>query len=215
MRTLAALVVRRQARFSSPLTPHSAARRRDLTGFTLIEIMVVMVIIGVLATMISLSIGGRSTDDRMQAEARRLQQLIRFAADEAQAKGLEIGLRHTPAGFEFVGLESGGGWSVYQDSSLRPRKIPTPFYLEMRVEGKLIPPAAEVKPEAEQKKTEDEEADENEEEESAVKPQILLLSSGEMTPFTLDLKLKGHPAWYRVEGDVLGRLSLGRQEDKS
>ena len=58
-------------------------------GFTLIEIMVVMVIIGIMALMIGLSVGNRSSEDRMEAEARRIQQLLQFASDEAQAKGLE------------------------------------------------------------------------------------------------------------------------------
>lgn len=210
MRSLVALAVRRQACFSSSLTPHSSRGH----GFTLIELLVVLVIIGVLAAAVSLAIGSRSTDDRMQAEAHRLQQLIRFAADEAQAKGLEVGLRHTEAGFEFLGLESGGRWSVYQDSSLRPRPIPQPFYLEMRVEGRLIPPAPVAETELADEEKEEKKKEDEEESELEITPQILLLSSGEMTPFVLDLKLKNHPAWYRVQGDALGRLSLERQEDK-
>jgi general secretion pathway protein H len=194
-------------------------------GFTLIEIMVVLVIIGVLATAVSLSIGSRSTDDRMDAEARRLMQLIRFAADEAQAKGLELGLRHTEQGFDFVGLESAGGWSLFNEGALRPRTLPQPFYLELHVEGQLIPPApSEVAARSKDKDQESEDdgkkkykkKDEEEEDDAdALKPQVLMFSSGEMSAFTLDLKLPKHPAFLRIEGDALGQLKLTRFEDET
>ncbi len=187
-------------------------------GFTLIEIMVVMVIIGIMALMIGLSVGNRSSEDRMEAEARRIQQLLQFASDEAQAKGLEIGLRYDQQAYQFLELSDDGKWQVVRQGSLRPRRISAPMYLEMRVEQELVTPAAEVGLEpafAASEDDEDDAAKEDDEAAEGLEPQMLLLSSGEMTPFSLDVKLPDYEVYYRVSGDVLGRLTFSRQVDAS
>jgi hypothetical protein len=51
--------------------------------------------------------------------------------------------------------------------------------------------------------------------EDEVKPQVLILSTGEMTAFTLDLKLKSYRSYYRLEGDELGGLKSDRYQDKT
>ena len=194
---------------------------RPSAGFTLLEIMVVMVIIAVLAMVVSLSVSGRAVDDRMEAESRRLEQLLRIASDEAQAKGVELGFRHTPKGFEFVTPDmQSGRWRLIEDGMFRPREVLAPFYLELRIDGRVVvpvPPApregadddempiASARP-ATDRQTEEEERKQAE----ATQPQVLILSTGEMTAFTLDLKLKEQPAYYRVEGNALGQLTLQR-----
>lgn len=190
-------------------------RQGHSAGFTLLELLVVMLIIGVLATMVSLSVSGRAADDRMQAESRRLEELLRLASDEAQAKGLELGFRQTTEGFEFLTPDSeSGAWAVLAEGMFRPRQVQEPFFLELRVDGRLLRPATAVP------KVEDED-----EEDAApgrasvdktlrVEPQILILSSGEMTPFTLDLKLKDMTQFYRVEGNEMGELKSQREQPK-
>lgn len=190
-------------------------------GFTLIEILIVMVIIAVLAGLVSLSVSGRAVDDRMEAESRRLEQLFRIASDEAQAKGVELGFRHTPQGFEFVTPDSSSGrWRLLEDGMFRPRDVLAPFYLELRIDGRVVAPVA---PAPHQAKDDDQEDDDraekstsrqDEEEErkksEATQPQVLILSTGEMTAFTLDLKLKELPTFYRLEGNALGELHSQR-----
>ncbi len=41
-------------------------------------------------------------------------------------------------------------------------------------------------------------------------PQVLLLSSGEITPFVLELTAPGLTASYRIEADALGRIKRSR-----
>lgn len=184
------------------------------SGFTLLELLVVMVIIGVLATLVSLSVSGRAVDDRMHAESRRLEELLRLASDEAQAKGLELGFRQTTEGFEFLTPDSESArWVVLADGIFRPRQVPEPFYLELRVEGRVLRPVAPAASPDDEAQAATGEA--RKDDERRIEPQVLILSSGEMTAFTLDLKLKDHAQFYRVEGSELGELKLQRQEDKS
>ena len=190
-------------------------------GFTLLEILLVMVIIGVLATMVSLSISGRAVDDRMQAESRRVEELLRLASDQAQALGIELGLRQTTAGFEFLTPDAASGeWDVIEDGTFRRRQVEAPFYLELRVDGRLVPPAKPAPVAAPTKAEEDDdEKDErakkkDKDEENRLEPQILILSTGEMTAFTLDLRLKDVATTYRVEGNALGELTSERLATK-
>lgn len=168
--------------------PHGAA------GFTLLEILVVVVIIGVVATFAVLSIGSRTLDDRLDVEARRLQELIALAAEEAVLQGTEIGFLQTAEGYAFMVLKD-GAWSIPDDAGpLRGRVLVEPFYLQLRVEGRPVTPA---EPDGEDAKLE---------------PQVLLLSSGEATAFTLEVRAREFGPWFTIEGDALGRMKLERRE---
>lgn len=192
-------------------------------GFTLIEIMVVIVIIGILATFISLSIGSRSTDDRLQSEANRLEQLVAFATEQAQVQGMEMGLRTTTTGFEFLSQGNEGNWLVIEDGMLRPREIAEPFYIELAVEGQKIKPVVvdrkrekeqREKDEKNEKEKDDAKLDLDTKPKNRIQPQVFLLSSGDATAFELDLRLKNYPAFYRLDCDVLSRCTLARQQDR-
>lgn len=199
-------------------------RKRPLTkdkqtGFTLIEIMVVIVIIGILATFVSLSIGNRSTDDRLQSEAHRLEQLVTFASEQAQVQGMEIGLRTTTEGFEFMDQTNSGLWQSIDEGTLRPRQVDEPFYLELTVEGQKVRPLEvdrqrEKKERDEKEKKDDAKLDLDTKAKNKIQPQVFLLSSGDATAFWLDLKLKNYPAFYRLDCDVLSRCKLDRQQAK-
>jgi general secretion pathway protein H len=155
---------------------------------------VVVVIIGVMATLAVLSIGGRSLDDRMALEARRLHELIALAADEAVLQGAELGFVQTPEGYGFLALRD-GKWQPLADAGpLRARALAPPLFLELQIDGRRVAPL----------RTDDERQE--------LKPQVLLLSSGEATEFTLDLHAQEFAPYYRLQGDVLGQFKLERRE---
>ncbi|HEX4896384.1 MAG TPA: type II secretion system minor pseudopilin GspH [Solimonas sp.] len=176
------------------------ARSRSLQrGFTLIEILVVVLIIGVLLSFATLSIGNRALGDKLDTEARRSEALFRLALDEASLKGYEIGYRLTTTRQEFLAIGPEGRWIPIPDGPLRPRLLPQPIELRLRIEGRPVPPAAEA------------EADEDSKA-PPVQPQVLLMSSGEATAFTLDLSAPGLEQGWRLEADMLGSLKLSPQD---
>ena len=61
-------------------------------GFTLLELLVVVLLIGIIANFAVLSMSGRALTDKLSVEAQRLNQLVQLAAEEAQVKGLNLGL---------------------------------------------------------------------------------------------------------------------------
>ena len=99
---------------------------RGASGFTLIEILVVMVIVGILATFATLKIGNRSMDDRLQTESERFEQLVKLAQEESQVKGIPIGLRFTTSGYQFLSLNDKGQWVDYGQGALRDRPLIAP-----------------------------------------------------------------------------------------
>lgn len=173
------------------------------SGFTLIEILIVLVIIGILAAVVGIKIGNRALDDRLQNEAMRFDQLVQLAQEETQVKGIALGLRFTTSGYEFLGLNDKGVWAGYDSGVLRARRIEQPFYAELHVEGRMVPPAQDQKPaDPRGLKTDDK---------NKLLPQILLLPGGETTAFAVDLKAQNYPSWFHIEADALGRLHMERQ----
>jgi general secretion pathway protein H len=194
-------------------------QHRTATGFTLVEVLVVVLIIGVLVTFASLSIGSRAVSDKVDTEAARMKQLFQLAQEEAELRGIEFGFRYTDAGYEFLALGGNGAWARIGDGPLRARALPPPTEFSLRVEGRPVPPAqaATIKP-ARASKGDDEDQHEDGAATStdapALQPQILILSSGELTAFELDISAEELDYLQHIEGNIVGKVTLQRRELK-
>ncbi|WP_051378773.1 type II secretion system minor pseudopilin GspH [Derxia gummosa] len=106
-----------------PAAPHGRGGR-IARGFTLIELMVVVVLAGVMLAMVSIS---AFPDDRskLREEADRLAQLWTIAQDEAVVRGTPVLWQATTEGYEFA-VRDGRRWrALDRDTALRAR--PWPF----------------------------------------------------------------------------------------
>ena len=77
-------------------------------GFTLLEMLVVVFIIGIMAAMFTLSVGvAGGTDRELRREAERLETLLALALEDASFQSRELGLRLYPGRYEFSVFDRG------------------------------------------------------------------------------------------------------------
>jgi general secretion pathway protein H len=105
------------------------------TGFTLIELMVVIVIIGVLATAVALNFTGESRQTLLNKETERLQQRIQLASELAMLKQLELGLFIDEQGYRFMLFEQDKWQIIMQPATLAEHKFAKGMGFELELEG--------------------------------------------------------------------------------
>jgi general secretion pathway protein H len=111
---------------------------RSGAGFTLIEVMVVLVIMGLFVGLVSTIV---RPDDRalLRLETERLAQLLDLAATESRLTGKRIAWTAEPSGYRFWRFSDDTEWSEINDvDSLRPRMLPAGMKIAgLRVENAL------------------------------------------------------------------------------
>ncbi len=138
-------------------------------GFTLIEIMVVLVILGVLIGLAVLSTGIAGPSRELRNEAERLSGLIGVLADEAVLDNREYGLWFDAASYQVLRYDSAK--AKWQAVDRAPHQLPPWAVLTLELEGAAMKlPSANA---------------EDDEKASERSPQVLILSSGELSPFRL------------------------------
>lgn len=157
-------------------------RSERQAGFTLIEIMVVLVILGTLIGLAVLSTGIAGPSRELRNEAERLGGLIGVLADEAVLDNREYGLWFDAGSYRVLRYDSGKAqWEPVDRSA---HQLPAWAVLTLDLEGAALKlPSATAQDDA---KT------------SQRSPQVLILSSGEISPFRLQLAER-NPQGARLE----------------
>jgi general secretion pathway protein H len=97
------------------------AARRNASGFTLIEMLVVLLIAGLMIAMVALAPSrNRRTD--LAEEAQRLATLLESADDEAQVRSASIAWQPMDGGYRFLQRSESGAWHPLVDDLLGPHR---------------------------------------------------------------------------------------------
>lgn len=180
--------------------PSATALTRPVQrGFTLIELLVVMILMAVLSAAAISTLSFSFGEQDVETEARRLAALLGLASEEALLTGREIGLElnDQQLGFYFFDDLEQRWLSFEQDGPFRQRQLPESITPVLVLEGQPATLAA---------------ADDADEDDDQPEPQILMFSSGQMTPFTLTLESGDTEQRWHLEADLLGRIEVKVEE---
>lgn len=179
-------------------------------GFTLIEIMVVLLIMGLAVGTVMLSYSGESGRDLLKKQSQRLQVVFNMASDYAVLNQRQLGLRveKKDNSYYFMVLDEEQEWQKIElDKTFAEYQLPELFSLDMTL--------TDLPWETEDSLFNSDAFDEGlsvsedgveigkEEEKKLDPPQIFIFSSGEITPFSITLAYEPQfsndlPVYFRV-----------------
>ena len=174
------------------------APRSAHAGFSLLELLIVIAIIGLLVQAVTLSMDLLGNDQEIEQETGRLRGLLDLLHEEALMQSRDYGVMFTETGyriyvFDYAELE----WvlppadRLLETHSLRPRLAMT-----LALDGRNVP----LLPDFESQDLENPE------------PQIMLLSSGEVTPFTIEMERADRPGRFELTAQLDGELSVSQKD---
>ena len=165
-------------------------------GFTLVEILVVVVIMAVVISLAVLSIGVTGRDSQLDEESRRLKALVDLLHERAVLEGRDFGLRIEATAYEFVVYDPNRDrWlTIIGEPEFRHRDLPKGVNFELQLDSQVV-----VLKAIDRTFVSDE---------PPPPPQVAIAASGEGTPFRLTLIREATQAKASVDGDAFGKTSL-------
>ncbi len=154
-------------------------------GFTLIEILVVIVLLGIIMTFAMISIGNTQSE-KLEEDMRRLLQIMRLAHEEAITNQQTLAMKFSSHGYALQRYDDKGKiWiRVTEPAFFRPRKLDEDYEIKLVQDGLGV-------------SLTDKDSG-----------KVLFYSSGEMTPFELSISLPDSDTDYRLSGNLMGKLSI-------
>jgi general secretion pathway protein H len=168
--------------------------RKQQTGFTLIEIMLVLALMGLMISVVSYTALGTNSYDKVNQQAKRFQVVFDMASDYAILNQVQLGIRidEEESTYTYVALDDDDEWVELTGQKLfESHQLPEDMTLQLFLDD--LPWQQEEQ--LFDRSLFDEElsvSDEgveigNEEDIVPPPPQLFLLSSGDLTPFELTI----------------------------
>lgn len=159
-------------------------------GFSLIEILVVMVIIALMAAVMTVAVGALGGDREIDEEAGRLADVVAVALEQAELEGRDYGLRLEPAGYEVMVFDGRRGWvGTSGDAWFERHDFPAGLSVSLEAEGRRVLLRATDVPETRL-------------------PQVIAFASGEVTPYRITLTRSASGEVASLEGAADGTIEM-------
>lgn len=175
---------------------------RQVAGFTLLEILVVVVIIGVMVSVATISVGVLGKDREAQEETERFWAVVQQAREEAELQSRDVAIFVSATAYEFLRFDRRRDeWQLIGDDNFyAQRELPEGLRFRLWLDSRevVLKPSPPERGDKDQNKK--------------WPPQIMVLSSGDIMPFELHLERDSTPALWRVLGMADNDLRLERRQ---
>ncbi|MDP7591418.1 MAG: type II secretion system minor pseudopilin GspH [Litorilituus sp.] len=178
-------------------------------GFTLIEVMVVIALIGIIATMVQYNFSGKRPEDTLKDASFRFAAIFESAANYGLLNNMELGLIIQNNSYQFWGYD-GVKWSeIPQQAWLSNHELPEGVEVtltldDLPIEEPLLFDSSTFTEQTNEYLSFDEiEAKKTE----LIIPQVYLLSGGEITPFSLTFHFSEQASLYGDLADLAYRVT--------
>ena len=160
-------------------------------GFTLLEVLVVIALIGLIISSIQFNFSGKRPEDTLKQVSVQFAEVFTSAANYGLLNNIELGLFIEDNSYRFLGYD-GVKWSeLPQQEWLAVKTLPENVELTLTLDD--LPIEEPLLFDSSVFKAQDEEylsfnaieAEKNAEKEQLVFPQVYILSGGDITPFSL------------------------------
>ena len=184
-----------------PTSGIGTSRRRSAraasAGFTLLELLVVVAIIGLLVQAVALSWRAIGNDQEIEQETGRLRSIIDLLHEEALMQSRDYGLMFTETGYRFYVFDYQTlEWVEAQgDRLLQPHALRPLLSMVLFLDGREVP----LDPDFESQDIENAE------------PQVMLLSSGEVTPFEIEMSRAGVNGRFDLAVALDGKVTVAQE----
>ncbi|MCL1077150.1 type II secretion system protein GspH [Parashewanella spongiae] len=187
-------------------------------GFTLLEVMLVVLLMGLSAAVVTLSFSHAGAQEALEKQAKKFIASAELVLDETVLSGQLLGLVIEPDSYRFVMYHEQKWQPLESDRLLGDQVMPEGVGLEVVVDGLPLVQSDEDDQSLFDDDSGDPLIDRTEEEKKKhPEPQILLFPSGEISAFELHFITTdeyGNNIDVLVVGDSLGRLTLGRPDEE-
>ena len=162
-------------------------RNAPQNGFTLIEILVVLVIIGLMATLAVFTMGGSSQQRELEVEVQDLYLRMQVVSEQAVLNNLEAGLVIDTDSYQFLVFDDEAqAWEISPERLFQAHTLP-PW---LSVDAVVTSDAPRL-------------TNDN----KKLRPNVVFFSSGESTAFDIELMVRGQEsAPHRLYSDGIALI---------
>jgi general secretion pathway protein H len=174
---------------------------QSVRGFTLVEILVVVVVIAIVTGVAVFSLGVLGGDRGLDAEGDRITDVMTATLEQAQLEGRDYGIQFLVNGYTVLKYSHTHGlWEpVANDALYTTYQLPAGIVATLELEGRqisLVPPKPPTATTSGARSTTD----------APPAPQVQLFSSGDVSPYKLTLTREGTEYTFHIDGQADGTL---------